>query len=148
MKVKNNSKTIEILLIEDNLGDNRLMVEVFKEGEIRNNMHMVTNGVEAMEFLHRENKHSTAVLPDLILLDLNLPKKDGRQVLKEIKEDPQLKYIPVIVLTTSQSEWDINNTYMNHANAYITKTVDLNEFIKVIKSIEDYWLYTVTLPQK
>ena len=148
MKVKNNNKTIEILLIEDNLGDNRLMIEVFKEGEIRNNMHMVTNGVEAMEFLHRENKHSNAVPPDLILLDLNLPKKDGRQVLQEIKEDPQLKYIPVIVLTTSQSEWDINNTYMNHANAYITKPIDLNKFIKVIKSIEDYWLYTVTLPPK
>ncbi len=148
MKVKNNNKTIEILLIEDNLGDNRLMMEVFKEGKIKNNMHMVTNGVEAMEFLHRENKHSNAVPPDLILLDLNLPKKDGRKVLQVIKEDPQLKYIPVIVLTTSQSEWDINNTYMNHANAYITKPIDLNKFIKVIKSIEDYWLNTVTLHPK
>ena len=88
------------------------------------------------------------MLPDLILLDLNLPKKDGRQVLQEIKEDPQLKHIPVIVLTTSQSEWDINNTYMNRANAYITKPIDLNKFIEVIKSIEDYWLYTVTLPPK
>ncbi len=123
-------------------------MEVLKEAKIKNNIHMVTNGVEAIQFLHGENKYSDAVHPDLILLDLNLPKKDGRQVLQEIKEDPQLKRIPVVVLTTSQSEWDVTYTYMNHANAYITKPIDLNEFIKVIKSIEDYWLYTVTLPPK
>lgn len=124
------------------------MIEVFKEGEIKNNKHMVTNGVEAMEFLHRKNKHSDAVRPDLILLDLNLLKKDGRQVLQEIKEDPQLKQISLIVLTTSQSEWDINHTYKNYANAYLTKLIDLNKFIKVIKSIEHYWFNTVTLPPK
>lgn len=139
-------KPIEILLIEDNLGDNRLTMEVFKEAKVPNNIQMVTNGVDAMEYLNQENKYATAKRPDLILLDLNIPKIDGREILAEIKEDPKLKCIPVIVLTTSQSERDTIITYEHHANAYITKPIDLNKFIDVIKSIENYWLNTVKLP--
>lgn len=139
-------KPIEILLIEDNLGDNRLTIEIFKEAEVPNNIQTVTNGVDALEFLNQEKKFQNATRPDLIILDLNLPKKDGREVLADIKKDPKLKCIPVIVLTTSQSKKDIKSTYEHHANAYITKPIDLNHFIKVIKSIEKYWLSTVQLP--
>lgn len=140
-------KPIEILLIEDNLGDNRLTIEVFKEAIVPNKIHMVTNGIDAIEYLNQRDKFEDAVIPDIILLDLNIPKKDGREILTEIKLNPKLKCIPVIILTTSQSETDIFNTYNHHANAYITKPIDLNEFIKVIKSIEDYWLNTVQLPR-
>lgn len=143
---KGKNKPIEILLIEDNLGDNKLATEVFKEAVVPNNIHMVTNGVDAMNYLNQEKEFQDAIRPNIIFLDLNIPKKDGREILREIKEDPELKYIPIIVLTTSQSELDIKNTYKNYANAYITKPIDLNEFIKVIKSIEQYWLGTVELP--
>lgn len=139
---------IEILLIEDNLGDNRLTTEVFKEAEVTNHIQIVTNGVDAMEYLNRENEYKNAKRPDIILLDLNIPKKDGREILMEIKEDPELKCIPIIVLTTSQSELDIKTTYEHYANAYITKPIDLNKFIKVMKSVEEYWLGTVELPSE
>ena len=140
------NKPIEILLIEDNLGDNRLTTEVFKEAVVPNNIQVVTNGMAAMEYLKRKNEYKNAVRPDLIFLDLNIPKKDGREILMEIKEDPFLKCIPIIVLTTSNSDMDIKSTYAHYANAYITKPIDLNRFIEVIKSIEEYWLGTVELP--
>lgn len=143
-KIKN--KPIEILLIEDDMGDNKLTTEVFKETSIPNNIHLVTNGVDAMNYLYQGKGFQDAIRPNIIFLDLNIPKKDGREILKEIKEDPELKYIPIIVLTNSKSELDIKNTYKNYANAYITKPIDLNEFINVIKSIEQYWLGTVELP--
>jgi two-component system, chemotaxis family, response regulator Rcp1 len=140
------NKPIEILLIEDNQGDNRLTKEVFKEAAVPNHIQIVTNGVKAMHYLNKEKEYKNAPHPDLILLDLNIPKKDGREILKEIKENPDLKCIPIIVLTTSQSEMDIKSTYEHYANAYITKPLDLNEFIEVIRSIEEYWLSTVELP--
>lgn len=143
---KRKNKPIEILLIEDNLGDNKLTTEVFKEAVVPNNIHPVTNGVDAMNYLKQEKEFQDATRPNIILLDLDIPKKDGREILKEIKADPELKYIPIIVLTTSESELDIKNTYEHYANAYITKPIDLDEFIKVIKSIEEYWLRTVELP--
>ena len=146
MNNKKGKKPIEILLIEDNLGDNRLTTEVFKEAEVNNNIKIVTNGVMAMQYLKREKGFEDAVRPDMILLDLNIPKKDGREILRELKEDPDLKCIPIIVLTTSQSDMDIKSTYAHYANAYITKPIDLNKFINVIKSIEEYWLNTVELP--
>lgn len=137
---------IEILLIEDNLGDNRLTTEVFKEAEIPNNIQIVTNGLDAIEYINQENKFKNATRPDIILLDLNIPKKDGREILAEMKKDPRFKCIPIIILTTSKSELDIKKTYENYANAYITKPIDLNKFIRVMKSIEKYWLNTVELP--
>lgn len=140
------NKPIEILLIEDNKGDNRLTTEVFKEAEVPNNIQVVTNGIAAMEYLKRKNEFKNAVRPDLIFLDLNIPKRGGRELLIEIKEDPLLKCIPLIVLTTSNSEMDIKSTYAHYANAYITKPIDLNRFVEVIKSIEEYWLNTVELP--
>ena len=146
MHRKKRNKPIEIMLIEDNLGDNRLTKEVFKEAAVPNRIQIVTNGVEAMQYLNQDGHYQNAARPDLILLDLNIPKKDGREILKELKENPDLKCIPIIVLTTSQSEMDIKSTYEHYANAYITKPRDLNEFIEVIKSIEEYWLRTVELP--
>ncbi len=134
--MRNPSKPIEILLVEDNLGDIRLTEEALKEGRVRNNLHKVENGVEAMAFLRRGGRYTDAVQPDLILLDLNRPLKGAHEVLQEIKSDEHLKRIPVIVLTTSSAEADINQTYDNHVNAYITKPVDLDQFVKVIKSIE------------
>jgi two-component system, chemotaxis family, response regulator Rcp1 len=139
-------KPIDILLIEDNPGDIRLTKEALKEGKVLNNLSVVTDGVEAIDFLRKLNKYKDAVTPDLILLDLNLPKKDGREVLKEIKEDLQLKQIPVVVLTTSKEEQDIIKSYNLYANCYITKPVDLDNFIKVIESIENFWLTIVKLP--
>lgn len=144
---KNFSSTpIEILLVEDSPGDVRLTIEALKEGKVHNNMHVVKDGVEAMAFLHRKGEFTQAPRPDLILLDLNLPKKDGREVLKEIKEDKNLKRIPVVILTISTAEEDILKTYNLHANCYITKPVDLDHFIRVVKSIEDFWLEIVKLP--
>jgi CheY-like chemotaxis protein len=137
---------IEILLVEDSPGDVRLTIEALKEGKVHNNLHVARDGVEAMKFLSREGEFSDAPHPDLILLDLNLPKKDGREVLKEIKADPRLKRIPVVILTISSTEEDILKTYNLHANCFITKPVDLNQFIHVIKSIEDFWLEIVKLP--
>jgi chemotaxis family two-component system response regulator Rcp1 len=140
------NRPIEILLIEDNSGDNKLTTDVFMEAAVPNNIHVVTNGVDAMNFLKQEGGFKESVRPNIIFLDLNIPKKDGREILKEIKADPELKFIPIIVLTTSESEQDIKNTYEHYANAYITKPIDMDEFIKVIKSIEEYWLRTVELP--
>jgi len=139
-------KPIEILLVEDNPGDVRLTLEALKEGKVRNNMSVVPDGVEALAFLRRQGKYSEAPRPDLILLDLNLPKKDGREVLGEIKQDEALKRIPVVVLTTSKAEEDILRSYDLYANCYITKPVDLERFFTVVKSIEDFWLTVVKLP--
>lgn len=139
-------KPVEILLVEDNPGDVRLTQETLKEFKVLNNLSVVGDGVDAMAFLRHEGRYAKASRPDLILLDLNLPKKDGREVLKEIKLDAQLKRIPVVVLTTSGAEQDILKTYELHANCYITKPVDLDQFIAVIKSIEKFWFTIVKLP--
>lgn len=137
---------IEILLIEDNPGDVRLTIEALKEGKVANEINVAADGVEALAFLRREGKYENAPKPDLILLDLNLPKKNGREVLAEIKMDSRLKCIPVVVLTSSQAEKDIVTTYNLHANCYITKPVDFDQFIKVVKSIENFWFKVVKLP--
>ena len=137
---------VEILLVEDNPGDERLTREALKEGKVYNNLHWVKDGVEAMEFLYRRGKYRDAPRPDIILLDLNLPKKDGREVLQEIKADDALKRIPVVVLTTSKAEEDVLKTYDLHANCYVTKPVDLEKFIVVVRSIDVFWLTVVTLP--
>lgn len=142
-----NFPLINILLVEDNPGDIRLTKEVLKEGKIRNNLSVVTDGEEALLFLKKIGQYKEAFTPDIILLDLNLPKKDGREVLSQIKEDPVLKLIPVIVLTTSDAEQDIMNMYAHHANCYITKPVDFHQFINVIRSIENFWLTIVKLPR-
>jgi chemotaxis family two-component system response regulator Rcp1 len=139
-------RPVEILLVEDNSGDVRLTVEALKEGKVRNNLHIARDGVEAMAFLRREGEHIEAVRPDLILLDLNLPRMDGREVLTAIKSDAMLRTIPVVVLTTSRAEQDVLRSYELQANCYITKPVDLDQFITVVKSIEDFWLTIVTLP--
>jgi CheY-like chemotaxis protein len=141
-----NLQSIEILLIEDNPGDARLTQEVFKEGRVRNNLHVVYDGQEATDFLFKKNKFKDAPQPDLIILDLNLPKKNGQEVLAEIKEDNNLKMIPVIILTTSKAEKDIISSYKLHANCYLTKPIDLKEFFDVVKSIEGFWLTMVKLP--
>jgi CheY-like chemotaxis protein len=139
-------KPIEILLVEDNPGDVRLTLEVFKESKMHNNLSAVGDGMEALAFLRREGRYVHAPRPDLILLDLNLPKKDGREVLAEIKEDPDLRRIPVVVLTTSRAERDVVRSYNLHANCYISKPIDLEQFIAVVRSIEDFWLASVKLP--
>jgi two-component system, chemotaxis family, response regulator Rcp1 len=138
--------SIEILLVEDSPADVRLTMEALKEEKLHNNLSVVNDGVEAIAFLRKEGRYSKASTPDLILLDLNLPKKDGREVLKEIKNDDDLKRIPVVVLTVSKAEEDILKTYNLHANCYITKPIDLNQFSKVVKSIKDFWLTIVKLP--
>ena len=140
------SKPIEILLVEDNPGDVRLTEEALKEGKVLNNLHVASDGVEAMAFLRQEGQYAGVGHPDIILLDLNLPKKDGREVLAEIKADPNLKRTPVVVLTTSEAEKDILKSYDLHANAYITKPVDLDQFLKVVQAIEEFWLVIVKLP--
>lgn len=142
------AKQIEILLVEDNEGDVGLVEEVFQEAKIMNNLNVAEDGEEAMLFLCKEGKFSNVPSPDIILLDLNLPGKDGREVLKEIKEDDELRRIPVVILTTSKAEEDILKSYNLHANSYITKPVDFDQFIKVIKSIENFWLDIVKLPSK
>ena len=139
-------KPVEILLVEDNKGDVGLIEEVFEEAKIRNNLHVAEDGEEALLYLHGEGKFSGSPRPDIILLDLNLPKKGGREVLREIKEDKNLHNIPVIVLTTSDAEKDIIEAYDLHANAYITKPLDFDQFIKVVGSIENFWLDIVKLP--
>ena len=139
-------RPINILLVEDNPGDVRLTLEALKEGKVRNRLHIANDGMEAMGFLHREGKYSDVPHPDLILLDLNLPRKDGHEVLAEIKEDPLLKRIPVVVLTGSKAGEDILKTYNLYANCYITKPVDWDQFITVVKSINDFWLTIVRLP--
>jgi len=141
-------KPIEILLVEDNAADVRLTEEALREGKVRNNLHVARDGMEALEFLKRQGKFAKATRPDLILLDLNLPRRDGREVLAEIKNDPDLKMIPVVVLTTSSAEADILKSYKLHANCYITKPVDLEQFVSVVKSIDDFWLTVVRLPSE
>ena len=141
-------QSINILLVEDNPGDIRLTKEVLKEGKIQNTLSVVMDGEEALLYLKKEAQYKNAVTPDLILLDLNLPKKDGREVLSIIKRDPTLVCIPVIILTTSAAEKDILTTYSNHANCYITKPVDFSQFITVVRAIENFWLTIVKLPLK
>ncbi len=146
MNSRNIGKPVEILLVEDNPGDVRLTQEAFKEGKLRNRLSVVGDGVEAMAFLRREGQYADAPRPDIILLDLNMPKKDGRETLADIKEDPELKCIPVVILTTSEAEEDILKTYDLHANCYITKPVGLDKFIEIVKYIKDFWLSIVKLP--
>jgi len=140
------SSTIEILLVEDNAGDARLTLEAFKEAKVINHLTVVNDGVKALAYLRREAPYADAVAPDLILLDLNLPKMDGREVLAAIKGDEHLMKIPVVVLTTSASQDDIARAYGSHANCYITKPVDLDQFLRVVHSIESFWLSLVKLP--
>jgi chemotaxis family two-component system response regulator Rcp1 len=140
------TKPVEILLVEDSSGDVRLTMEALKEAKVLNNLSVAGDGTEAMAFLKREGAHAKAPRPDMILLDLNLPKKDGREVLAEIKADPNLRRIPVVVLTTSRDEEDIFRAYDLHANCYITKPVDFKQFLGVVQSIEDFWLTVVKLP--
>jgi two-component system, chemotaxis family, response regulator Rcp1 len=140
------TKPIEILLVEDNPGDVRLTREALRDGKVNNTMAVAGDGMEAIAFLRREGEYAQATRPDLILLDLNLPRMNGFEVLDVIKEDPEFKRIPVVILTTSQAEQDIVRSYDLHANAYVTKPVDLDQFIKVIKAIEDFWLEIVKLP--
>jgi two-component system, chemotaxis family, response regulator Rcp1 len=142
-----NFRPIELLLVEDSEPDVRLTIEALREAKVKNRLWVVEDGVEAMDFLKRRNNHSDAPRPDLVLLDLNLPRKDGREVLKEIKADESLKRIPVVVLTTSRNEEDILRAYNLHANCYITKPVDFSRFMDVVKSIEDFWLTVVRLPE-
>jgi len=141
-------KAIDILLVEDSPGDIRLAQEALKESKIRNKLFVVEDGVEAMAFLRRQGKHAEAPRPDLILLDLNLPRKSGREVLSEVKNDEDLKRIPVVVLTVSRDEEDIMRSYDNHANCYITKPLDFSQFMEITKSIEQFWLTIVMLPPK
>jgi two-component system, chemotaxis family, response regulator Rcp1 len=142
------AEPIEVLLVEDSPGDVRLTREAFKDAKVHVNMHVAEDGIQAMAFLKREGKHCNAPRPDMILLDLNLPKKGGREVLEEIKESPALKSIPVVILTTSASEADILRSYELHANCYITKPVGLAGFLEVVKSIDGFWLSVVKLPRE
>jgi two-component system, chemotaxis family, response regulator Rcp1 len=146
MNLVAHGRPIEILLVEDNPGDVRLTRETLKDSTVRNTMSVAANGVEAMAFLRREGKYVDAARPDLILLDLNLPKKDGREVLAEIKADERLRRIPVVVLTTSSAEQDILRMYDLHANCYITKPVNLDQFGTVLRAIETFWFTIVKLP--
>jgi chemotaxis family two-component system response regulator Rcp1 len=140
------SNLIDILLVEDNPGDVRLTREVLKDGKLRNNLMVCGDGEDALDFLHQRGEHAGALRPDLVLLDLNLPRKSGREVLADVKGDPVLKSIPIVVLTTSAAEQDILQSYNLHANCYITKPVDLTQFMKVVNFIYDFWLEIVKLP--
>jgi chemotaxis family two-component system response regulator Rcp1 len=146
--VGTDAEPVEILLVEDSPGDVRLTREAFKDAKVHVNLHVASDGTEAVAFLKQEGAHVNALRPDLILLDLNLPKKDGREVLEEIKESPTLKSIPVVILTTSASEADILRSYRLHANCYITKPVGLDGFLKVVQSINGFWLSVVKLPHE
>jgi chemotaxis family two-component system response regulator Rcp1 len=141
-------KPIEILLVEDSPSDTQLAIEALHSAKIANRLSHVEDGVEAMQFVRREGPYENVPRPDLILLDLNLPRKDGREVLAELKQDPKLKQIPVVILTTSKSEQDVLRSYSLHANCYITKPVDFAQFMEVVKSIEHFWLAVVTLPRE
>lgn len=147
MQTSKNVRPVPILLVEDNPGDARLTIEALKEAKMINQLTVVKDGIEALSLLRRQGPHVRAARPDLILLDLNLPKKDGREVLAEIKADDNLKHIPVVILTTSQDEQDVLKSYNLHANCYISKPVDLDQFITVVKSIKDFWLEIVVLPK-
>ncbi len=142
------AKPVEILLVEDNPGDADLAREALETGKVQNILHVVGDGVQAMDFLRQTGSYVRAPRPDLVILDLNLPRKDGREVLAEIKADDELKRIPVVILTTSSAEEDILRTYNLHANCFITKPIDLNQFMKVVQSIEDFWLCIVKLPNR
>jgi CheY-like chemotaxis protein len=144
---KTSSTPIEVLLVEDSPGDVRLTREALKDAKVHISLHVASDGIEAMAYLQCEGPYVNAIRPDLILLDLNLPRKDGRQVLKEIKESPTLRSIPVVILTTSSSEADILQSYHLHANCYISKPVDLDGFLKVVQSIDSFWLSVVKLPR-
>ena len=144
--IEGDMTAFEVLLVEDSPGDVRLTREAFKDAKVHINLHVASDGAEAMEFLRREGKHADVPRPELILLDLNLPKKSGREVLEEIKGDPILMSIPVVILTTSASEQDVLRSYLLHANCFITKPVDLTGFLKVVKSIDNFWLSVVRLP--
>jgi two-component system, chemotaxis family, response regulator Rcp1 len=141
-------KSIDILIVEDNKGDARLIKEVLNENKVFTSLYFVKDGVEAMDYLNARGKYKEAPKPDLIILDLNLPRKDGREVLAEIKSDDKLKHIPVVIMTISQAEEDILKSYNLHANCYVTKPIDLIQFIKVVKSIENFWFSVVKLPPK
>ncbi len=141
-------QAVDILLVEDSPADVRLTREALKEAKVLNELHVVQDGIEALAFLRKQGKYAGSPHPDLILLDLNLPKKDGREVLAEIKQDRDLKSIPVVVLTTSRAEEDVVRSYTLHANAYVTKPVDLAQFLSVIRSLEEFWLAVVTLPPR
>ncbi len=146
MDINKRTQAVEILLVEDNPGDVRLTFEALKESKILNNLNVVSDGIEALDYLFKKGKYKDQPHPDLILLDLNLPKKDGREVLAEIKEEKDLRRIPVVVLTNSEAEEDILKTYGLHANCYITKPVGIEQFIKVVKSVGDFWFSIVKLP--
>ena len=147
MSPKSDLKPIEILMVEDSAGDAELMLDFLEQSKVKNRIHWVKDGEAAMAFLHREGEYADKPMPDLILLDLNLPKKDGREVLCEAKGDPNLAHIPVVILTSSKSEIDIARSYRLQANCYITKPVDLDQFVKVVRSIDDFWLSVVRLPK-
>jgi chemotaxis family two-component system response regulator Rcp1 len=146
--VERDVTAFEVLLVEDSPGDVRLTREAFKDAKVHINLHVAYDGAEAMAFVKREGVHADAPRPDMVLLDLNLPKKSGREVLEEIKEDPALMSIPVVILTTSASEQDILRSYLHHANCFITKPVDLEGFLTVVKSIDNFWLSIVKLPRE
>jgi chemotaxis family two-component system response regulator Rcp1 len=146
MKNASDDGPIDILLVEDDAGEARLAEYALGRGGIDGNLYHVEDGVEAMRFLRRQEKYVNVPVPDLILLDLNLPRKDGREVLAEMKEDPELRLVPVVVLSTSETERDVAETYRLHANAYVVKPVDLNRFIEVVRSIKDFWFSTAKLP--
>ena len=148
MNSSRGGRPIQILMVEDNPDDIELTVEALKDARVANHLTVVQDGDEALSYLRCRGKYAQAVRPDLILLDLNMPRKNGRDVLREIKNDPKLKRIPVVILTTSQAEDDILHTYDLHANCYITKPVDFNQFLKVVRSIEDFWLTVVKLPPR
>ena len=143
-----NLNVIEVLLVEDDPGDVVLIREAFEHNKVYNALHVVSDGVQALEFLRREGDHADAPRPDLVLLDLNLPRKDGRQVLAEVKDDADLRTIPVVVLTTSEAEEDILRSYDLHANAYVTKPVDFDRFIEVVRQIDDFFVSVVKLPHR
>jgi chemotaxis family two-component system response regulator Rcp1 len=148
MNSSRGGRPIQILMVEDNPDDIELTVEALKDARVANHLTVVQDGEEALSYLRCRGKYAQAVRPDLILLDLNMPRKNGRDVLRDIKNDPKLKRIPVVILTTSQAEEDILHTYDLHANCYITKPVDFNQFLKVVRSIEDFWLTVVKLPPR
>src|ERR1035437_8864020 len=148
LKMTISTKPLEIFLVEDNKGDIGLITEFFSDAKVITNLHIAEDGEEAIRFLYDKDKFLGSTLPDIIILDLNLPKKDGREVLKEIKENDDLKNIPVIILTTSSADKNILRVYDLHANAYIVKPLDFDEFMKVIKSIADFWFKAITLPPK
>lgn len=148
MTIEQTGRAAEFLLVEDNPGDVRLTQEALRESKVINNLNVVGDGQAALAFLRREGKYAGAPRPDVILLDLNLPKKDGRDVLAVIKNDPALKRIPVVIITSSEAEQDILKTYELHVNCYVTKPMDLEQFVKVVRSIESFWLTIVKLPSE